>query len=377
VLQEALGGIRDVLLDGTQQLYCNIYRQANQPLRRAQGNNAFIGGSPRFAVEALAIAVIAVLTYALSQRQGGITSALPTLGAIALGAQRLLPALQNCYAAWASIVGNQGSLSEMIDLLDQPVPEEMLQPPPAPLPFKQSIRLDAVSYRYEKEGVFVVSDLSITIPKGARVGFVGHTGSGKSTTLDLIMGLLTPTRGQILVDGRPIEGVNRRAWQRNIAHVPQSIFLADASLAENIAFGVPPEEFDMERVRQAARRAQIAEFIEGLPDGYQTRVGERGARLSGGQRQRIGIARALYKRASVLAFDEATSALDNPTEREVMDAIANLDRELTVLLIAHRLTTVRNCDIIFEFEQGRLAAEGSYEQLRATSPSFREIERTA
>ena len=376
-LQEALGGIRDVLLNGTQQVYCNIYRQADQPLRRAQGNNAFIGGSPRFAVEALAIAVIAALSYGLSRRDGGIAAALPTLGAMALGAQRLLPALQNCYAAWASIVGNEGSLADMIDLLDQPMPDEMFLALPAPLSFKESIRLEAVSYRYENSEAFVINGLSLTIRKGSRVGFVGTTGSGKSTTLDLLMGLLTPTHGQILVDGRPVEGVDRRAWQRNIAHVPQNIFLADASFAANIAFGVPSDGFDMERIRRAARQAQIADFIESQPDAYETFVGERGARLSGGQRQRIGIARALYKQASVLAFDEATSALDNPTEREVMDAIANLDRDLTIVLIAHRLTTVQGCDTIFELADGRLVAQGSYEQLRATSPSFREMARTA
>ena len=191
------------------------------------------------------------------------------------------------------------------------------------------------------------------------------------------MGLLTPGQGQILVDGHPISGEHRRAWQRTIAHVPQSIYLADTTLAENIAFGVPRENIDMDRVRQAARQAQIADFIESRPEGYQELIGERGIRLSGGQRQRIGIARALYKRVSVLIFDEATSALDNATERVVMDAIEGLNRDLTILLIAHRLTTVKRCDTIIELIHGQVVAQGTYEQLLRHSPSFREMAKAA
>jgi len=208
------------------------------------------------------------------------------------------------------------------------------------------------------------------------VGFVGSTGSGKSTTLDLMMGLLTPTSGELLVDGRPIVGSIVRAWQQTIAHVPQSIFLADASIAENIAFGVRRGEIDIERVRQAALQAQIADFIENRPNGYDALVGERGIRLSGGQRQRIGIARALYKQASLLVFDEATSALDTVTEQSVMDAIEALDRNLTIVLIAHRLSTVQRCDVIVELDHGAVVAQGTYEQLLECSPSFRNMVRT-
>jgi ABC-type multidrug transport system fused ATPase/permease subunit len=222
----------------------------------------------------------------------------------------------------------------------------------------------------------VLDNLNLAIPKGARVGFVGSTGSGKSTMLDLLMGLLTPTKGQILVDDEPIKGSRIREWQKSIAHVPQNIFLADTTLAENIAFGVPFKAIDFNKVRQAARQAQIANFIESRPEGYNAFVGERGIRLSGGQRQRIGIARALYKQASVLVFDEATSALDNVTEQSVMDAIEGLDRDLTILLIAHRLTTVRHCDIIVELEHGRVVAQGSYEQLIKNSTSFSTMAKT-
>jgi ATP-binding cassette, subfamily B, bacterial PglK len=227
-----------------------------------------------------------------------------------------------------------------------------------------------VRFRYTNDGPWVLNDLNFIIRKGTRVGIVGSTGSGKSTTLDLLMGLLMPTEGELLVDNEPVIGTRVRAWQRSIAHVPQSIYLADTTLVENIAFGVPREAIDLERVKQAARQAQIAEFIESRPEGYNVSVGERGIRLSGGQRQRIGIARALYKQASVLVFDEATSALDNATEQSVMDAIGGLDRDLTIVLIAHRLTTVRRCDTVVELQHGRLVAQGTYEQLLECSPSF-------
>ena len=372
-LQEGLGGVRDVLLDGTQLIYCKIYRQADHPLRLAQGNNFFIGGSPRSAMEALGIALIAALSYVLSRQDGGISTALPILGALALGAQRLLPTLQQLYSAWSTIAGNFASLSDTVELLNQPLSEKQPQPTPAPLIIQNSIRFDAVRFRYASDGPWVIDGLNLTIPRGARVGFVGSTGSGKSTTLDLLMGLLMPTDGELLLDDQTISGDRLRAWQQTIAHVPQSIYLADTTLAENIAFGVPPEAIDQQRVQHAARQAQIADFIESSPKGYQANVGERGIRLSGGQRQRIGIARALYKKASVLVFDEATSALDNSTEQLVMDAIEGLDRDLTILLIAHRLSTVRRCDIIVELENGRVLAQGTYQQLLEQSPSFRQM----
>jgi len=364
-LQEGLGGIRDVLLDGTQPVYCEIYRQSDRPLRQASGSNIFIGGSPRFAMEALGMALIACMAYALSQRAGGIAPALPVLGVLALSAQRLLPALQQSYFAWASITGSYPSLAHIMSLLDQPLPQETLQPEPLPLPLEKSIRFNKVSFRYAQDGPWVLEDFNLTIPKGARVGIVGRTGSGKSTALDLLMGLLTPSEGALLVDGEPCIGNRVRAWQKTIAHVPQSIYLADTTLAENIAFGVPKGAIDLERVRQAAQQAQIADFIESRPSGYQSHVGERGIRLSGGQQQRIGIARALYKNAKVLVFDEATSALDNTTELSVMDAIDGLDQDLTILLISHRITTLNRCDKIVEIEFGRVVKEGSYEQLQA------------
>jgi ABC-type multidrug transport system fused ATPase/permease subunit len=372
-LQEGLGGIRDVLLDGAQPFYCDIYDHADHALRRAQGNNVFIGGSPRFVMEALGMVLIAALAFALSRQAGGIDTALPVLGALAIGAQRLLPAMQQLYAAWATIIGSYASLANTIELLDQPLPAGLLQPASAPLHFQKDIQFRGVRFRYANEGPLILDGFNLVIAKGARLGFVGSTGSGKSTTLDLLMGLLMPTEGELLVDSLPLNCYRLRAWQRSIAHVPQSIYLADATLAENIAFGVPPDTIDLVRVQQAARQAQIAEFIESGQEGYQAYVGERGIRLSGGQRQRIGIARALYKQASVLVFDEATSALDNATEQSVMDAIEGLSSDLTILIVAHRLSTVRSCDTIVELDQGQVVAQGTYEQLFELSPSFRRM----
>ena len=373
VLQEGLGGIRDVLLDGTQPLYCEIYQRTDGRLRRAFADNNFIGGCPRPSMEALGMGLIAMLAYALSRQDGGIAVALPVLGVLALGAQRLLPALQQSYSAWAYITGGTPALADTIELLDSPIKPELLQPQPVPLPFSDSITFDHVSFRYSKDGPWILDGLGMTIRKGARIGIVGSTGSGKSTALDLLMGLLTPASGTLKVDGKTITGELVRAWQRTIAHVPQSIFLSDSTLAENIAFGVPSDQIDMQRVKGAAASAHIAEFIESRPEGYNAMVGERGIRLSGGQRQRIGIARALYKQASVLIFDEATSALDNVTEQSVMEAIQDLDRDLTVIIVAHRLTTVRHCDSIFEMQDGKVTNSGNFSDLMQQSPTFRQL----
>lgn len=362
-LQEGLGGIRDVLLDGTQPVYCDIYRKADRPLRQAYGSNNFISGSPRFAIEALGMALIAGIAYALSQRAGGIAQLLPVLGVLALSAQRMLPALQQSYFSWASITSGYPSLANIMAILDQPEPQEFLQPEPLPLSFEKSVRFDKVKFRYSEDGPWVLEDFNLTITKGSRVGIVGGTGGGKSTAIDLLMGLLKPSEGELLVDGVSCVGNRVRAWQKSIAHVPQSIYLSDATFAENIAFGVPKDAIDMNRVRMVARQAQIADFIESRNEGYQIKVGERGIRLSGGQRQRIGIARALYKQAKLLVFDEATSSLDNATEQSVMDAIEGLDRDLTIVLIAHRTTTLQHCDTIVELENGRVKRQGTYDQL--------------
>ena len=375
-LQEGLGGVREVLLDGTQQLYCDIYRKADLPLRKAQGSNIFISSSPKFGMEAIGVSLIAIIAYTFSQQQGGVTAVIPALGAIALGAQRLLPALQNCYASWSVITGSRALLFDSLLLLEQPISTDSSNTLAERMDFKENIRLDSVSFRYKKNTPWVLDNLNLEISKGERIGFVGETGSGKSTSLDLIMGLLEPTIGEVIIDGKPLTDVELHKWRKNIAHVPQSIFLIDSSMAENIAFGVPKELIDIKLVQDAAKQAQIAEFIERQPNGYDSPVGERGVQLSGGQRQRIGIARALYKKANVLIFDEATSALDDTTEKAVMDAIEGLDRSVTVLFIAHRLTTLRNCDRIIELKDGSVLNDDRYEKMLEISPSFRNLRET-
>jgi ATP-binding cassette subfamily B protein len=364
-LQEGLGGIRDVLIDGSQATYCQIYRNADLPLRRAQGNNSFITVSPRYAMEALGMLLIVALAYTLAQQADGIAKAIPILGALALGAQRLLPVLQQAYAAWSGIRGGQASLQDALELLDQPLPDYADQSGTQALPFMHSISLKQLGFRYSSQMPYVVKQLDLTIARGSRVGFIGTTGSGKSTLLDIVMGLLQPTDGAMEVDGHAVSPTNNRAWQAHIAHVPQAIFLADSTIEENIAFGVPKDQIDHERVRQAAQQAQIADSIETWPKQYKTFVGERGIRLSGGQRQRIGIARALYKQADVIIFDEATSALDNETEQAVMQAIEGLSEDLTLLIIAHRLTTLKNCTLIVELAEGGVKRSGSYQDIVA------------
>ena len=362
-LQEGLGGIRDVLIDGCQAVYCQIYRNADLPLRRAQGNSNFISQSPRFGIEALGMMLIAALAYLLARQPDGIAKAIPVLGALALGAQRLLPVLQGGYVSWSSIQSGQVSLKDTLELLDQPLPEYVDQPPAKPIPFHQQITLKQLSFRYTHQTPWILNNLDLTIPKGSRIGFIGLTGSGKSTLLDIVMGLLQPNQGTLQIDNEEITTNNTRNWQAHIAHVPQAIFLADSTIQENIAFGVPINKINQDLVKQAAEQAQIADIIETWPKKYQTFVGERGIRLSGGQRQRIGIARALYKKADVIIFDEATSALDNKTEQAVMQSIESLGQNLTILIIAHRLTTLKNCTQIVELADGGIKRIGTYQEI--------------
>jgi len=362
-LQEGLGGIRDILIDGSQATYCEIYSSADLPLRRSQGSNIFIGSSPRYAMEALGMIFIALLAYVLTGQSEGVDKAIPMLGALALGAQRLLPVLQQAYASLSSIQGGKASLQDTLLLLNQPLPKYANQAVTQLLPFNYCINLKDLDFRYSDNGPYILKGINLSITKGSRVGFIGVTGSGKSTLLDVVMGLLEPTNGVLEVDGECILPGNLRSWQNHIAHVPQAVFLADSSIEENIAFGVPKNEINAIRVRQAARQAQISDSIESWPNQYQTIVGERGIGLSGGQRQRIGIARALYKRADVIIFDEATSALDNETELAVMQAIESLSRHLTILIIAHRVTTLKNCTQIVELGGGQIKRISTYKDI--------------
>jgi ABC-type multidrug transport system fused ATPase/permease subunit len=366
VIQEGLGGIRDVLIDGSQPILSKVYKDALLPMQSALASNQLLGATPRFGVETLGIVFISGAAYLLATTSGGareVTESIPVFGALVLGAQRLLPVLQQIYTAFTTIKGNQASTEDALKLLEQPIHAHAHLEPVEPMPFRTAITIEDLGFRYTPQGPWVLRNLSLQIRSGSRVGFIGVTGSGKSTLFDIIMGLLTPTEGLLLIDDIAVKPQNTRAWQAQISHVPQSIYLSDTSVLENIAFGVPLEKIDLQRVKQAARQAQIAELIEGWAEGYKTLVGERGVRLSGGQRQRIGIARALYRRANVILFDESTSALDNATETAVMQAMETLGRDITILIIAHRVTTLKNCDQIVELSNGGIKSSGCYKHI--------------
>jgi ATP-binding cassette, subfamily B, bacterial PglK len=362
-LQEGLGGIRDVLIDGSQEFYAKLYRQADLPLRYASGNNQFINRSPRYVIESISMALIALLAFYLSKTSTNLLDVIPLLGALALGAQRLLPALQQAYGSYASISGVRESFNDVLELLDQPLPIYSSNKIIEPILFEKAIDINDVNFRYSSDSPYILKNINLLIKKGSRVGLIGKTGSGKSTLFDILMGLLLPTEGNISVDKLPIDVNNVRNWQAHIAHVPQVVFLSDSSIEQNIAFGVAIDEIDKELVRAAAKKAQLSVLIDEWKDGYDTIVGERGVRLSGGQRQRIGIARSLYKNASVLIFDEATSSLDNQTENAVMEAIRDLDKDLTILIIAHRISTLRDCDEIIELSDEGLMIK-KYEEIK-------------
>jgi ATP-binding cassette subfamily B protein len=327
-------------------------------MRQRQAQSLFLGALPRYPLEALGLVLIALLGWLLLQSDG-LASVIPLLGTLALGAQRLLPALHQVYSGWATLNSSSAPLAAVLALLEQPMPEVAAA---KAVPLEHSMCFAAVHFRYAPELPDILLGLDLTIRRGERIGVIGRTGCGKSTTVDLLMGLLEPTAGRILIDGRDLHDPDHperlAAWRATIAHVPQSIALADASIAENIAFGVPRAAIDMQRVRRAAVQAQIAAWVESSSAGYDTTVGERGIRLSGGQRQRLGIARALYREASVLVLDEATSALDTPTEEAVMAAIEGLGRDLTIVMVAHRLSTVARCDRVIRLQEGMLVADG-------------------
>lgn len=357
-VQEALGGIRDLIIDRAQPAFVGRFRSIDRDIQMAEATTSFISGAPRMVIEAVGMALIAFIACFALLRSGDLGTVLPVLGVLALGAQRLLPLMQTLYKSWASVAGNYSLAEDILDVLEEPRPRAE---PSAPLAgFTCEIRLDNVGYRYANAERPAVRGLDFVIPKGAKVGLVGRSGGGKSTTMDLLMGLLQPTEGSILIDGRRLDPANAAQWQAEIAHVPQDLFLADASIRENIAFGADPAQIDDARVRSAAEAADIAAFVEALPQGYDTIVGERGTRLSGGQRQRLGIARALYKKASVIFFDEATSALDGETETAVMDAIARLDSSLTIVMVAHRTSTLAFCDRIIRMADGRAIEAGTF-----------------
>jgi ATP-binding cassette, subfamily B, bacterial PglK len=356
ILHEGLRGIRDILIDSSQEFYCKLLSKSDVPLRRSKAKNHFISASPHFIIEPLLIISIVVLVYIVSQKATGIEEFIPVLGILAMSIQRLAPLAQQMYMSVSNIRASHYSLHDVVELLDQTLPDYAYDKSQIdPISFEREIALTGISFRYAADSPWILKDVNLNLSKGKRIGFVGLTGSGKSTLINIIMGLLGPEKGKILIDGNVINANNARNWQKRISHVPQDIFLTDSTIEENIAFGQSKEQINHERVKMVASQAQISEIIESWPKEYQTLAGEEGIRLSGGQRQRIGIARALYKQTDVLVLDEATSALDVITEKKVMDSINKLHNNMTILIIAHRHTTLKDCDQIINVSNESLS----------------------
>jgi ATP-binding cassette, subfamily B, bacterial PglK len=375
VAQEAMGGIKDVKLLGLEAGYETEFRKAAHRTARSQAAIGVVSELPRFALEAISFGTLLALILILLFRQNGnIAEIVPVLGVFALSVMRLLPALQQIYHALASLRGARAMLETIAADHAAAVPPAGAGDVAEPMRLTQRVELTGIGFTYASAGRAALTGLDMAIEARTTIGIVGGTGAGKTTLVDLLLGLLSPDDGTISVDGTVIRPETMRAWQKTLGYVPQSIYLIDDTIAANIAFGVPKDRIDMAAVERAARTAALHDFVlSDLPQGYQTVVGERGVRLSGGQRQRIGIARALYRDPALLIMDEATSALDNITERVVMEAVQNIRADKTIILIAHRLSTVRTCDTIFLLEQGRVVAQGTYDELVRGNETFRKM----
>ena len=365
---EAFGGIKDIKLLNREQNYLDRFGGPSRMFARARATHTTIIQVPNFVLEAIVFGTMLIVTLFLVIISGGVHSdtlgtVLPVLGLYAFAAYRMKPAVQNIYTGLSSLRYGRKAVENIyrdVNLTPSPAAKSQFET----VSLLDELCLKDVSYSYPGTSDQSVSDLNLTIKAGSATGIVGTTGAGKTTIIDLILGLLTPTDGQITIDGTILTADNVSQWQQNLGYVPQDIFLADTTIQMNIAFGVPEEQVDQNRVEACASMAQVANFIEqSLSDGYQTMVGERGVRLSGGERQRIGIARALYRDPQVLILDEATSALDVDTERAVMDAIETLSTQKTIILIAHRLSTVKQCDLVVCVDKGRIKSAGRYEEV--------------
>jgi ATP-binding cassette subfamily C protein len=378
-VNEAFGGIKEVKLRGKEETFLNRFDPPSRRYGRVQAQYRIVKKAPRYILEAVAFGGIILIAVYLIALQENIRNVIPMLGLYAFAGYRLMPALQSAFTGLASARFNIAALEKVhedlrkrADAAPNALTNDTPNTPEAPLTLDEQLVLEDVSFTYPGAEEPAIKDLSLEIPSHTTVGFVGKTGSGKTTTVDLILGLLRPQQGIISVDGTPLRDESDiRRWQQGVGYVPQQIHLADDTVARNIAFGIPEKEIDIKSVRDAARRAHIYDFVTSeLSDQWQTVVGERGVRLSGGQRQRIGIARALYHRPPVLVFDEATSALDQVTEQSVMEAVYELNNDHTMLIIAHRLSTVRRADRIIMLEKGEKIGMGTYEQLSSEHSAF-------
>jgi ABC-type multidrug transport system fused ATPase/permease subunit len=374
-VSEAFGASKEVKVGGFEQVYVKRFAGPAQTYANHHATAQVIAQLPRFALEAIAFGGMVLAVLWLMAQRGNFANALPVIAVYALAGYRLMPALQQVYGAVTQLRFSGPALDALhADLMGlRPVRPNSTGESIVP---KHAITLSHVQYRYPNAAGMTLKNLSLTIPVKSTVGLVGPTGSGKTTTVDLILGLLEAQEGMLAVDGQKITEHNRRAWQRAIGYVPQQIYLADDTVAANIAFGISAEDIRQDAVERAAKIADLHDFVMNeLPQQYQTAVGERGIRLSGGQRQRVGIARALYHSPHVLVLDEATSALDNLTEQAVMEAVNNLGQEVTIILVAHRLSTVKICDNIFLLEKGELKAQGTFDELTRANEQFRTMAR--
>lgn len=377
LMNEGFGGIKDVLLLDRKYDFIDRFTEQGGLQARAQGANNTISSVPRFFVELLAFgAMISLVLVLIKSYDGNLGQVLPILAIYALACFKLLPALQQIYASVTQIKGNSAAFEAVKEDLQQSETDqnELNEKTTArKVKLEQQIRLDDISFAYPNKEKYALNNVSISIPVNHVIGIVGSSGSGKSTLIDIILGLLPPQSGNIYIDDTLVTKDNIRGWQNNLGFVPQSIFLSEGSIAENIAFGIPADEIDYDQVMKAISLAHLTELVEELPEGINTKVGERGVQLSGGQRQRIGIARALYNEADILIFDEATSALDGITEKIIMDAIHDFTGQKTIIMIAHRLKTVQKCDTIYLMEKGQVVDQGTYQELVSNNPKFREM----
>ncbi len=373
LLADGFGGVKDTLLLHRQSSFIKQYQHTGKSYAYALGDNVTLSDAPRFFMECIAISVVILLViYLIAKNHGDLGVVLPMLGMYGLAGFKLLPTFQKMYNYMSTIKGSAASFYAInTDLLASEKKIAIVEPSPAI--FENSIDIRAVSFTYPNKALPAVEQLSLSIQKNQMIGLVGPSGSGKSTLVDILLGLLSPEVGEVCIDGRVLDERNMASWQKKIGFVAQQIFLSQNSIAENIAFGLRPDEIDQLRLRQAIKLAHLDPFIEQLAEGMDTQVGERGVQLSGGQRQRIGIARALYHDAEVLILDEATSALDGVTEKVIMDAISDFGGKKTIIMIAHRLTTVKNCDQIFFIDQGSVIDSGTYEGLLESNPTFRQM----
>ena len=381
LMNEGFGGIKDVLLLNRSHDFITRFHDSGKVFARAQGTNIAISQVPRYFIELIAFgAMISLVLVLIKVHSGNLGEVLPILAVYALAAFKLLPALQQIYSSLSQIKGNTAAFEAVKDDLQRSFENQKAitkASMPTAISLNKSIALNDIEFSYPNKDRAAVDGVSMSIPVNSVIGLVGSSGSGKSTLIDLLLGLLTPQQGNIYVDDIRITADNKRAWQDLLGFVPQSIFLSEGSIAENIAFGIPAKDISLKQVNKALKLANLTELVEQLPDGVNTRVGERGVQLSGGQRQRIGIARALYHEAEVLVFDEATSALDGITEKIVMDAIHEFSGQKTIIMIAHRLKTVEKCDLIYFMEHGKIIDYGTYQELVVRNVKFKEMAKYA